>query len=271
MIEMTPLRYFLSAVDTGTFTGAAHANQVSQPSVSAAIQKMETHLGGKLFLRSKAGLEPTTLGVELYRMASTIVEQMQSLESRLLQQPRKITRIYCRPDILLAPYAAALNTLGRNMPELQFSFTNVVEECDLSFSSQDCIPAGHKFLPLKTEQYGVALERNHPLVHSSTISLDDLKNYPIIARPYCPSANQFLQAVTLPIAANAIHDQQLLDLIAAGLGVALVPLSHANAHSGIVVRVLEGELQAQRTIGVTYRKTVFSRDLAGALIGHIVH
>ncbi|MBV1886296.1 MAG: LysR family transcriptional regulator, partial [Parvibaculaceae bacterium] len=125
MIELTPLRYFLSAVDAGTFTGAARANQVSQPSVSAAIQKMEEHLGGKLFLRSKAGLEPTALGRELYQLASSIVEQMQSLESRLLGQPRKVTRIYCRPDILLTSYAPALNALGRNMPELQFSFTNV--------------------------------------------------------------------------------------------------------------------------------------------------
>lgn len=271
MIELTPLRYFLSAVDTGTFTGAAQANQVSQPSISAAIQKMETHLGGKLFLRSKAGLEPTTLGVELYRIASSIVEQVQSLESRLLKQPRKITRVYCRPDILLTPYAPALNTLGRNMPELQFSFTNIVEECDISFSSQDCVPVGHTFLPLKTEQYGVALARNHPLVHSSTLSIDDLKKYPIIARPYCPTADQFLQTVTFPIAANAIHDQQLLDLIAAGLGVAFVPLSHANAHSGIVVRTLEGEKQTHRTIGVSHRKTVFARDLAGTLVGHIPH
>lgn len=271
MMELTPLRYFLSAVDTGTFTGAARANQVSQPSVSAAIQKIELRLGGKLFQRSQAGLKPTALGVELYPLASSIVEQMQSLENRLLQQPRKVIRIYCQPDILLTLYASSLKALGRNMPELQFSFTNVVEECDVSFSAQDCTPVGHKFLFLKTEKYGVALERNHPLAQASSLCLDDLVKYPIIARPYCPKADQFLQSVTLPIAANAVHDQQLLDLIAAGLGIAIVPLSHAKAHSGIVVRTLIAQQNIERTIGLTHRKTVFSRDLAHDLLGHILH
>lgn len=270
MMELTPLRYFLSAVDTGSFTGAARANQVSQPSVSAAIQKIESRLGGKLFLRSKAGLKPTALGGELYQLASGIVEQMQSLENRLLQKSRKTIRIYCQPDILLTSYAPALNTLGRNMPELQFSFTNIVEDCDISFSARGCTPVGHLFLPLKTEKYGVALERNHPLAGASSLCLDDLAKYPIIARPYCPKADQFLQTVTLPVAANAIHDQQLLDLIAAGLGIAIVPLSHAKAHSGIVVRPLVGSQNIKRTIGLTHRKTAFSRDLAKALLGHII-
>jgi DNA-binding transcriptional LysR family regulator len=271
MIEITPLRYFLSAVDTGTFTGAARANQVSQPSVSAAIQKIETRLGGKLFLRSKAGLKPTALGLEMYQMASSIVEQMQSLESRLLQQTRKTIRIYCQPDILLTPYAPALNTLGRNMPELQFSFANTAEDCDISFSAQDCTPVGHQFLPLETEEYGIALARSHPLSQAKSLSLEDVAKYPIIARPYCPRADQFLQSVTLPVAANAIHDQQVLDLIAAGLGIAITPLSHARSHSGIVVRALISPKNITRTVGLTHRKTAFSRDLASALLDHIGH
>lgn len=271
MIELTPLRYFLSAVDTGTFTGAARANQVSQPSVSTAIQKIETQLGGPLFLRSKAGLKPTAMGLELYQMASSIVEQIQSLESRLLQQPRKSIRIYCQPDILLTSYAPALNTLARNIPELQFSFTNTAEDCDISFSAQDCTPVGHQFLPLETEKYGIALARNHPLSHAKSLSLEDVATYPIIARPYCPKADQFLQSVTLPVAANAIHDQQLLDLIAAGLGIAIVPVSHAKARSDIVVRGLISQQNVSRTVGLTHRKNVFSRDLATALLGHIRH
>ena len=269
MIELTPLRYFLSAVDTGTFTGAAQANQVSQPSVSAAIQKIETQLGGPLFLRSKAGLKPTALGLELYQMATSIVEQMQSLETRLLQQPRKTVRIYCQPDTLLTSYAPALNTLGRNMPELQFSFTNTAEDCDISFSVQGCTPVGHQFLPLETEEYGIALARDHPLSQAASLSLEDVAKQPLIARPYCPKADQFPQSVTLQVAANAIHDQQLLDLIAAGLGIAFVPVSHTKAHSGIVVRTLVGQQNITRTIGLTHRKTVFSRDLANVLLRHI--
>lgn len=124
-------------------------------------------------------------------------------------------------------------------------------------------------MPFETEEYGLALARDHLLSHATSVSLEDVAKYLIIARPYCQKADQFLQSVTLRVAANAIHDQQLLDLIAAGLGVAFAPVSHAKAHSGIVVRTLVDQQNITRTIGLTHRKTVFSRDLANALLRHI--
>jgi len=88
----------------------------------------------------------------------------------------------CQPDILLTSYAAALNTLVRNMPELQFSFTSTAMDCDISFSAQDCTPIGHPFLPFETEAYDIALARDHLLSHATSLALKDVAKYPIIAR-----------------------------------------------------------------------------------------
>ena len=51
MIELNPLRYFISAFETKTFSQAARENGVSQPTVSAAIQRLEDRLGAALFQR----------------------------------------------------------------------------------------------------------------------------------------------------------------------------------------------------------------------------
>lgn len=267
MLELTPLRYFLSAYETSTFSQAARVNDVSQPTVSAAIQKLENHFGGLLFRRSKSGLTATVLGEQLYREAAGSVTQLSALEGRIRHKPRQNVRIYCYPDILLGPYAPTMQSVGRNAENLEFSFTASPEASDLSYVSQNCVPKSHGFLPILTEGYGVALAHQHPLASGDVLHLKDLLALPIIHRPYCPNADGFnlLDPSLTSRPAQAVHDHQVLDLISAGLGIAFVPMSHGDAHAGIVVRQVHGQDLVQRTIGISHRKTAFATKLATTL------
>ncbi|WP_417673579.1 LysR family transcriptional regulator [Pseudodonghicola sp.] len=267
MIELTPLRYFLCAYEGGTFSRAAQASGVSQPTVSAAIQKLETQLGEPLFLRSKSGLTPTSLGEQLYREAGDSVARLSGLEARLRRRPRQPVSIYCRPDILLGGFAPALHGLRRAEAHLQFRFAELPEACDLSYTSATCVPPDHRFLPVLTESFGVALDRHHPLATRETVAPQELEGQAIIHRPYCPNAEGFDLPIgdRQPAPAHAVHDQQVLDLVAAGIGIAFVPMSHARANAGVVVLPLRGVEAGQRTIGVSYRKTAFAREIAEKL------
>lgn len=285
MLDLTSLTYFLSAYEAGTFSRAARANDVSQPTVSIAIQKLETLLGESLFQRSKSGLTPTALGERLYRDAAGSVSQLCALESRLRSRPLQKLRIYCHPDILLAPFAPTLHTVSRTSGNLQFHFCNTPETSDLAYTSQDCTPSGHGFLPIMTENYGVALPLHHRLARAQSLTLDDLDGQPVIHRPYCPGADRFAaeyadgfdgaaDAQSPPpqvTPAHATNDQQVLDLIAAGLGIALVPMSHGKSHSGIVVRPVTGTDLGTRTVGISHRQTVFAADLAKRLVAASDH
>ncbi|MDR6267204.1 LysR family transcriptional regulator [Roseobacter sp. N2S] len=280
MLDLTSLTYFLSAYEAGTFSRAARANEVSQPTVSIAIQKLETLLGESLFQRSKSGLTPTALGERLYRDAAGSVSQLSALESRLRSRPLQKLRIYCHPDILLAPFAPTLHTVSRAFGNLQFHFSNTPENSDLAYTSQSCIPSGHGFLPIMSESYGVALPLHHPLARAESLTLEDLAGQPLIHRPYCPGADRFAAGYSdrfdgtkdgqgtaqHSTPAHATHDQQVLDLIAAGLGIALVPMSHGKSHSGLVVRPITGADLGTRTVGVSHRHTVFAADLAKRLV-----
>ena len=50
-MEMHQVRYFLAVARTRNFTRAAEECNVSQPSLTRAIQKLEGELGGPLFRR----------------------------------------------------------------------------------------------------------------------------------------------------------------------------------------------------------------------------
>ena len=58
-MEMHEIRYFLAVCDTLNFTRAAERCNVSQPSLTRAIQKLEAELGGLLFRRERAATHLT--------------------------------------------------------------------------------------------------------------------------------------------------------------------------------------------------------------------
>ncbi|MCW5756011.1 MAG: LysR family transcriptional regulator [Phycisphaeraceae bacterium] len=58
-MELTPLRYLRAIADAGTMTVAAQRLGLSQPTLSAAVRKMEEELGVDLFSRTGRGLTPT--------------------------------------------------------------------------------------------------------------------------------------------------------------------------------------------------------------------
>ncbi|AFO92186.1 LysR family transcriptional regulator [Phaeobacter inhibens] len=270
MDDLTPLRYFRAAYELGTFSAAARACDVRQPSVSAAIARLEDRYDGPLFHRSRDGLTPTALGHELYSQAGGVLAQVSQLEARLKGHVARVVRVYCAPDVMMAPFDAGLARIRRAVPRAQFQFTDDALQADLQFVAESCLPRGCGFHPLWQERYGLALHSAHPLLAKAKLTLADLAGEALIARPYCPSADRFLTELGqeeapvagLRMAASAIHDAQLMDLVAAGLGVALMPISHGEAQRGIVLREISDVDPVTRVVGVGYRKTGFAGDMA---------
>jgi len=77
-LDPQKLAHFLSVYDTGSFSGAASLNNVSQQAVSKSVLRLEDGLGVKLFERGAYGAEATIFGHALARRAKVI-----TAESRL--------------------------------------------------------------------------------------------------------------------------------------------------------------------------------------------
>ncbi|MCH3872140.1 LysR family transcriptional regulator, partial [Campylobacter jejuni] len=65
-IKYRPLKAFLLAVDTGSFTHAANQLGVTQPSFTALIQDLEDVLGLRLFERTTRSISLTSAGQDFH-------------------------------------------------------------------------------------------------------------------------------------------------------------------------------------------------------------
>ena len=66
---MDELKQFLAIVEHGTFREAARRAHLSQPALTAAMQRLEAHFGARLLHRGRTGASPTAAGEALVSRA----------------------------------------------------------------------------------------------------------------------------------------------------------------------------------------------------------
>jgi LysR family hydrogen peroxide-inducible transcriptional activator len=80
-MTLTELRYLVSLSEMGHFRKAAEQCNVSQPTLSIAIKKLEQELGINLFERSRHKVSPTPTGELVVEQAKTVLREAQNLHS----------------------------------------------------------------------------------------------------------------------------------------------------------------------------------------------
>ena len=83
-LELNDLRYFLEVREQGSITKAARALGVSQPSLTAAMQRLEKHFDTKLLLRDHTGVTATITGKALGKDAEEIFSILRKAERRVV-------------------------------------------------------------------------------------------------------------------------------------------------------------------------------------------
>jgi len=76
-VNLQQLEYFVASVEHGSFTSAADALHLAQPSVSEQVRRLEDELGVRLFQRVGRGLVPTDAGRTLRPRAEAVLEAVQ--------------------------------------------------------------------------------------------------------------------------------------------------------------------------------------------------
>ncbi|MEG0756762.1 MAG: LysR family transcriptional regulator, partial [Raoultibacter sp.] len=80
-MNINQLRYFVAAVDNGSFSAAGSALFVTSQAVSKAVAEMERETGMKMLIREGKGVHTTEFGRLFYRKAIDIVHSFSELES----------------------------------------------------------------------------------------------------------------------------------------------------------------------------------------------
>ena len=87
-MDITKLRYFVTAAETGSFTETARILYTSQPNISKQISSLEKELGVKLFFRINHTLRLTKAGEYLYAETKALPGQI----DRIVETARAIGR-----------------------------------------------------------------------------------------------------------------------------------------------------------------------------------
>src|SRR5688500_18345847 len=82
-MESRQLHYYRTVVEHGSFTQAASALHMTQPSLSLVVRRLEEEFGVTLLVRSRQGVRTTEAGAYLYATAVRVMEQMHSAAEHL--------------------------------------------------------------------------------------------------------------------------------------------------------------------------------------------
>lgn len=119
-MRLEQLRYLLELYRTRSFSKAAENVFITQPSLSTAISSLEEELGVKLFERSRTGVYPTSVGEEIIKVASEILQR----ERRIYDIARGDSQVTDHIHLLSIP-AACHGILLEAMKVFQQSYSNI--------------------------------------------------------------------------------------------------------------------------------------------------
>ena len=260
-IELRHLRYFLAVADTLHFTRAAQQLGIAQPPLSQQIRKLETLVGHPLFTRTTRGVKLTPAGELLATRARGTLEKMHddiAQVQRLGRGEEGTLTIGFAGSIMFTELPRAIQAFRQRYPNVELRLREMVttqqisallnRTIDLGFLRDGDPTDGLETTTLLRESFLAVLPESHPLAKEPSFRLAELKGerFVLFGRHHGPLAYDrtlacCARAGFVPnIVQEAPQWPTVIRLVAAGIGVSLVPACLANlAIPGSVYRKVD--------------------------------
>jgi DNA-binding transcriptional LysR family regulator len=267
-MDIRELRYFAAVYRERNLTAAAKRCFISQPSISAAITHLEAELGTTLFIRHKKGMAPTESAEQFHTVARRIIDEAEAARN-LFRKPatQSALTLGLMRTLDQARTIALLKPLTGNT-DLALRLVAAKEKADARIVSKTIVGADEHFIPLWTERYVAALPPSHPLTLKDKLRTSDFAGVPMIDRCHCEQQEFFRRAAPpRKPAAIAESEDWAMALVAAGVGVAIVPEGVARGNPDVAVRAIE--IDVTRQVGLAYSSSRPPSDALKAFIASL--
>ncbi|MFL9826433.1 LysR family transcriptional regulator [Rhodoplanes sp. SY1] len=264
-MEMHQVRYFLALARTRNFTQAASECNVSQPSLTRAIQQLEAEFGGDLFRRERPQALLTELGQRMLpfmQQCDDAARSARALASSMKKGEAGTLRIALSESIdgsLLVPH---LQELGRHFRGLDLRLmrgsaadvTRLLKDGTTELGMIAAIDTSwdrFDHWPLFSERFELLLGADSRLANHAVVEPEDLREERLLTRVYCEHAGriaELLRKADIDVdRAHELHSERdLVRFLEADLGVAVAPASALSGAS--VVRAPLAGFELERTI-----------------------
>jgi DNA-binding transcriptional LysR family regulator len=261
-MELRHLRYFVTVAEELHFGRAAARLAIVQPSLSQQIRQLEDELGFPLLYRTRRSVELTDAGKVFLTEARNVLAQVQEAKrtakrAYLGEVGRLVVGYISSSTYDLLPMM--LRVYRERYPNVEVALRELTTQEQLRALEVESIQVGLLRLPISAPMMNVEVVRRepivcvlpeeHPLAVCERIAMHRLADEPFVLQSGQRGAGYYVQLMKLCLAAgfspNVIQEvtemHTIVSLVAAGMGVSLVPLSARNIRSqGVVYRELEG-------------------------------
>ncbi|MDB5381932.1 MAG: transcriptional regulator LysR family [Rhodospirillales bacterium] len=241
-LDSAELETFLAIAETGSFTKAAKLLALSQPSVSQRVHRLESELGTRLFDRTGRNVTLTDAGRRLRSRAESIVAEMRAMIAEFRDdQDARLQEVVVAASPMVA--AVMLPPVVRLFRKLHPSATVHIHEnsadaaldhlaagrADIAVMVMEKHDARFEFEALADDECLVVAQIGHEVLRETFVDFDTIVRYPIllpggqvplaaaVAREFEKRGLEFRPTLT------ARTVQTMLGMVAAGIGITLVP------------------------------------------------
>lgn len=250
-MELRHIRYFLAVAHEANFTRAAKKLGIGQPPLSQQIKQLEAELGVPLFRRTPHGAELTAAGLafepEARRLIDGAARAIRAAQRAGLGETGTL-RVGFTGSAAFNPVVADIfRRFRRAFPDAELTLVeaNTVQLLEgLENDRMDAIfirpgtarPAGIRLHHFPDEQMRIAVPSDHPLAKHSRATVAALANEWFVLFPRAVGISLY-EAVfdacvnagfTPRLAQEAPQISSVVNLVAAGLGVSIVPAAIAK-------------------------------------------
>lgn len=292
-MDIRKLDVFRKVVELKSFTKAAEAALLSQPTVSEHIRNLEEELGLKLVDRLGREVEATPVGLVLYRYAVRMLQLQQEavqavtrytgeLGGELRIAASTIPGAYILPKML----AGFCGQYPEVKPLVRISDSRTVAaqilegSVDIGLVGAIWNERGLEWTTLCTDTLVLAVPALHPLAEATAVKLEEVLHLPFINREPGSGTRrvvarmleqQGLRESDLREVAQLGSNEAVREAIKAGLGVAILSSRSVEQElrCGSLVTIPLEDAAAQRPIFLLQRKNRELPPVASAFVEHL--
>ncbi|MFO0992362.1 MAG: LysR family transcriptional regulator [Hyphomicrobiales bacterium] len=241
LYTLRQLEYAVAIADAGSVAGAAGRLRVAQPSLSAALMKLEDQLGLQIFIRHHAqGVTPTSAGQRFLAAARSLLAQAQDFQREAESAGTDVAgQLTLGCFITFAPVFIPKLFAGfrKLYPRAELMLKEGIQDdliaglragrFDLALLYRLDMPEELAVTDLATMEPYALFPASHPLARKRKVSLRQLAQEPLILLDIAPSRTYFLRlfdqhGITPRVSASSPSLELVRGMVGQGLGYSLL-------------------------------------------------
>jgi DNA-binding transcriptional LysR family regulator len=249
-MEIQQLRCFVAVVEHGSFTAAATALHVTQPSLSHAIARLETELRLRLFHRLPKGTSLTSEGEALLTRAREVLRAMDGVRTTASALHGVMTgtvRVVACPPFTnrLAAIVADFHRRFPHVivrvlaPKTDYEVLDQIQArtCDVGFVRIVDVPPELGATAVTVDHAGVLLPDRSATPDSGALTLEQVARIPLIVPPAGTESRANIDRLfgkvgaIATVAAESGHYESTIEMVLSGVGSCLAMRESLSAQT----------------------------------------